>query len=210
MIEDLLLNIYEFLSVIIPFLIVFGIFKVIYKRKRIEMTRGHFGLLFIFAVYIFGVFYFTGAGTIFDAWRYGLEAIMRQTNFIPFSSPGIDIVAYLLNIILFVPLGFLAPLIWPNLNKIKYAFLAWASFSLLIELSQLLNYRSTDVDDLLMNTFGAIIGYLLFRIFSRLTKRSDKVIALCKYEVVFYILAMFVGRFLTFNEFGLAKIIYGF
>ncbi|HBT95229.1 MAG TPA: hypothetical protein DEB24_03600 [Coriobacteriia bacterium] len=40
--------------------------------------------------------------------------------------------------------------------------------SLLIELSQLLNNRLTDIDDLIINTVGALIGFLLCRIVVRM------------------------------------------
>lgn len=36
-----------------------------------------------------------------------------------------------------------------------------------IELMQLFNFRTTDLDDLLCNTLGALVGYALFRLFSQ-------------------------------------------
>lgn len=37
-------------------------------------------------------------------------------------------------------------------------------FSLFIELIQLFSFRATDIDDLLMNTLGTWVGYLLFKV----------------------------------------------
>ncbi len=37
------------------------------------------------------------------------------------------------------------------------------TLSLIIELSQLFNRRITDIDDLMMNTLGALIGWAIFR-----------------------------------------------
>ena len=48
------------------------------------------------------------------------------------------------------------------------------SFSLAIELSQLLNNRITDIDDLFTNTLGAMVGYLLYRAFKMICKREGK------------------------------------
>lgn len=207
--NDLLLKGYECLTVILPFLITFVILSLVYKYKKIPHTKGRFLKLAIFTLYIFAVFYFTGAGTIFDLKRYGIRLNAGEINLLPFSK-DIDIAAYFLNVLLFVPFGFLLPFIWPHINKLKYTVLSGFSFSLLIEISQLFNNRRTDVDDLLMNTLGTLIGYLLFRVFINITKRAVSPVTYFKYEPAIYIIAIFLGHFLMFNEFGLAKILYGF
>jgi glycopeptide antibiotics resistance protein len=200
---------YEFLTVILPFIIVFLILNEMCKRKGVTNTKGYFLWALIFSFYVLVVFYLTGVGTLFDLYRYRIGIHSNQINLLPFSK-GIDIVAYLQNILLFVPFGFLLPFIWPNINKFRYVVLSGFSFSLLIELSQLLNNRSTDVDDLILNTLGAILGYLLFRLFINTTKWNNKRLRYGKYEPMIYIGAMFLGHFLLFNEFGLAKILYNF
>ncbi len=64
-------------------------------------------------------------------------------------------------------------------------------FSLAIELGQLLDNRITDIDDLSMNTLGAIIGYLLYRVlFKMLYRRDEKkfdnnISLVIKYEAIF-------------------------
>lgn len=200
---------YEGLTVILPFLIAFMILRFIYRRQKVTHTKKKFLLLLVFIIYIFGVFYFTGVGTIFDIQRYGIELKSGQVNFLPFSK-NIVVVDYILNIILFIPLGFLLPIIWPDKNKLKLVVLSGVSFSLLIELSQLFNNRRTDIDDILMNTLGTILGYLFFRILIRITKKALPSGRHLKYEPVIYVLSVFFGHFLMFNELGLAKILYGF
>jgi len=49
--------------------------------------------------------------------------------------------------------------------------LAGFCFSLAIELSQLFNNRGTNIDDLIANTLGAVLGYVLFMAVVRLRKR---------------------------------------
>ena len=67
------------------------------------------------------------------------------------------------NIALFVPVGVFWPLCFGKLDRVWKVVLAGFFFSLLIELSQLLFYeRSTDIDDLILNTLGVWIGALLF------------------------------------------------
>lgn len=67
----------------------------------------------------------------------------------------------LLNAVMFLPLGFLLPLLWKHFRNWKKPLLWGFGLSLVIELSQLFCFRATDVDDLIMNTLGAGIGYFL-------------------------------------------------
>ena len=66
----------------------------------------------------------------------------------------------LLNIILFMPLGFLLPYIWPKLNAWKTILIGFGC-SLCVETTQYLaHWGCLDVDDLFNNTLGTCIGYL--------------------------------------------------
>jgi glycopeptide antibiotics resistance protein len=72
------------------------------------------------------------------------------------------------NILLFIPFGILVPQIFPKTNRYKLVAMAAFSASLFIELSQLAsryigNYRQVDVDDVLLNTTGAMLGYFFYR-----------------------------------------------
>lgn len=74
----------------------------------------------------------------------------------------------LLNVMLFLPLGFFLPLLWQYfrspLRTIGLGFL----ISLLIEFLQIFTYRATDVNDLITNTFGTIVGFLFGRLSLRI------------------------------------------
>ena len=79
-----------------------------------------------------------------------------------------DPISYLknsaLNILLFIPLGILLPILWGDHRSAKN-ILAWGfGLSLTIECLQLFTLRLTDVDDLLMNSLGAILGYYLSKV----------------------------------------------
>ncbi|MDE6434822.1 MAG: VanZ family protein [Lachnospiraceae bacterium] len=207
---EMILAGYEGLTVFVPAAITIWVLRLRYKKGNDRETGGHILWMLVFAVYIFGVFHFTGAGTIFHIKQYGLEYNVETINLMPFSDANMDKVGYGLNVVLFVPLGFLLPLIWSNLNKIKYACTAGILLSLLVELSQLLNIRSTDIDDLILNSAGAMLGFLMFRLYSRITKRDVMPMAYCKYEAAIYISVMFLCRFFFYNELGIAKLLYGF
>ena len=64
------------------------------------------------------------------------------------------------NITIFMPIGFFIPLLWDISNK-KVILTGFLS-SLFIELSQLFLIRGTDVDDLILNILGTILGLLVY------------------------------------------------
>ncbi|WP_277647141.1 VanZ family protein [Galactobacillus timonensis] len=68
---------------------------------------------------------------------------------------------FLLNIVMFVPLGILFPLVfskfrcWRKMTSVSF-FLSLAT-----ELLQLISYRGTDIDDVIANTVGGMCGFAL-------------------------------------------------
>lgn len=67
------------------------------------------------------------------------------------------------NIGMFVPIGFGTALLWRRGTLAKSALVGLGA-SLSIELLQLPLARATDVDDLWLNTLGAVLGWLLYRL----------------------------------------------
>lgn len=208
--EDLYFYGYEFLSAFIPFLIVLTLFIYFRKKKGIDISKIYCTMLVIFSIYIISVYHFTGAGTIYNGLTYQLEVRKDLLNLVPFSS-NIDFIGYFLNVVLFVPLGILSPLIYKKMDKLRYILGTGLGFSILIELSQLLNNRRTDIDDLILNTVGAIIGFILYKKFDKYTdskyQLNNKIPMVI---MIISILVMFMGRFLFFNEMGFARLLYGF
>ena len=200
---------YEILSAFLPVLVIFLIVRHHNVQKDIPYTNSHFFAVIVFLLYIVGVYHFTGAGTIYDGLLYGFTFRQDQLNFIPFSHT-IDIVAYLLNILLFIPLGLLAPLFWQKMTKLTTVSGIASVFTLLIEASQLLNNRRTDIDDILLNILGAIVGYGFYKLSDRLAKSKFQANNQLSAELPICILTVFAARFLLFNEMGLAKLLYGF
>lgn len=82
-----------------------------------------------------------------------------------------------LNIILFVPFGFLFPTIFRDffkrfkVSEVSTVFIG-CIFSLAIETMQYITGRGlADIDDLINNTLGAILGYLIYRAVKRRTEK---------------------------------------
>ena len=65
------------------------------------------------------------------------------------------------NILLFIPIGILVPMLWKI--KDRYVILIGFLISLSIEITQLYLGRVTDIDDLILNTSGVIIGLLVYK-----------------------------------------------
>ncbi len=103
----------------------------------------------------------------------GIEAEM-SLNVVPLITlTSRDIMTSFLNIILFTPLGFGIPLI--THLRMKKVFTIGAIFSIIVELLQLLTgylakttFRIADINDVIFNTVGVVIGYGLFIGFVRL------------------------------------------
>ncbi|MDR2977591.1 MAG: VanZ family protein [Streptococcaceae bacterium] len=207
--KELMLPAYELLTELVPFFLVLMLilrFHPKHSQTKNLKVRKNVILLIVFALYICAVLNVTGPGTIFDLkyFDFGRQAI----NFSPFPE-GIDFSEHFLNIVLFVPLGVLLGLFWTKKGYLLYTFMYGLGFSLLIECSQLLNHRAADIDDLILNTLGAVVGYLVICVFlgKSTAKEKSKFVILVP---ALFILVIIAGRFFLYNEMAFAKILYGF
>ncbi len=108
-----------------------------------------------------------------------LRAI-RGTAALGWGWPAVRLLAG--NVLVFVPFGFLLPAIWPRLRRAWIMLLAGVAFSSAIELAQLgvslylgYWYRMSDVDDVLLNTCGVLLGFAAFVLLSRVSGRRRAV-----------------------------------
>ncbi|MFD3272917.1 VanZ family protein [Paenibacillus dendritiformis] len=155
---------------LLDFILLAFIYVLFFYRKWNKKSKKHLILNSIIYVYIVMVLIVTvmpftlpfgGTNNLF----------METANFIPFR----DLMAnysgaareLLLNVIMMMPFGFLYPISKKKgaLSTVALTFL----FSLIIESSQLLSAwwgglhsRTFDVTDLITNTFGGLLGYLIF------------------------------------------------
>jgi VanZ family protein len=90
---------------------------------------------------------------------------LRRLDLVPFREAyrGSGVVDVVGNIVMFLPLGFLAPLRWSALRSFVRVIVVGAAFSLMIEASQFVLDvgRASSVDDVLLNATGAGIGYAI-------------------------------------------------
>ena len=87
----------------------------------------------------------------------------RSVNLIPFSEPLILNSENILNVVIFVPLGLYAGILfesWTFGKKLFFFFL----MSVIVEgLQFILAVGAFDITDIIMNTLGGVIGLIIFR-----------------------------------------------
>ena len=89
-------------------------------------------------------------------------------NLIPFQDFSTsNIMGMALNAVMFAPLGFLLPAYFERYRHWGRTLAAGFLTSLTVELIQLFTFRATDVDDLIMNTLGTLVGFLIAKLIFR-------------------------------------------
>ena len=69
------------------------------------------------------------------------------------------------NVIMFIPLGFLLPRVFPKLTSLPRVLLSTAGIIAAVEVLQLFTLvGSCDIDDLILNVLGAALGYWLHKL----------------------------------------------
>lgn len=172
---------------------------ILYKRWPHEgrLAKGSLIWRYIFILYLFMAMTVVGMGTIWDILAYGLDISWAQINLIPFGSEGVT--TYLLNIVLFMPLGFLLPLLWRKYRRLSRTAFAGFLFSLCIEIGQLFNHRVTDIDDLLMNTLGTVLGFGLWYLLDRRFHTKPKDSGIFPDQALAYLALTLLGTFFLDN-----------
>ena len=146
-------------------------------------------LLTIFILYIIGL----ASQTIIPYWNMGIYSdtgkfyfnirltnSISEINLIPFKTlyeylfvnntsvsswSSVSILNIFANTLLFIPLGLLTPLIWEKYDSFYKILTLGLISTCLIEFIQIFIGRSTDIDDVILNTIGIIIGYTIFKLF---------------------------------------------
>lgn len=130
----------------------------------------------LFLVYIGIVTYFMffaeiwGRTKVCNDYSYNLVPFKEIKRFIKYREQlGIVAVATNIggNIIGFMPFGFILPILTKKARKLLRILVLTFNLSLAIEMIQLISkVGCCDVDDMILNTLGGILGYIVFTIFN--------------------------------------------
>ena len=156
------------------------------KTKQVNWKR-EFQLLFVYICLVvvarFAFFPFSKVnGEIQPLVFESAKAIPFRVNWIPFVKlfdyPEMrDILINVIgNTAMFIPLGIVWPSVYKGLDIHWKIISAGIGFSLCIEILQLPFYdRVSDIDDLLLNSLGFIIGYLLYLLAKLVSKKVSRI-----------------------------------
>ena len=79
------------------------------------------------------------------------------------------------NIILFIPLGIMLPAVKDGFQKFYICIPVICVFSLFVEMIQYLTRSgSADIDDMILNTVGGLIGFTLYKIVSQMIRTGRR------------------------------------
>lgn len=143
-------------------------------KKPIEQLLAF--ALYVYAIYLVDILFFP---IIYN--NHNDEIFKLNYNLIPFRTIyelyihdiafGKQVIG---NIVMFIPIGFTVPILFKYFNNIKRIAILSFVISLSIELTQgLINVltkyslRSTDIDDLILNIMGGILGFVLFTVLKK-------------------------------------------
>ncbi|MCL2409580.1 MAG: VanZ family protein [Oscillospiraceae bacterium] len=108
--------------------------------------------------------------TIFFTWPITFSPEQYLLNLIPFQwlqevNVRREFVEFVIpNIMMFIPFGYFMPVVFQSMRKLYKTTCVAFILSLCVEFVQYFIGRSSNVDDLITNSLGGIIGYGIFRI----------------------------------------------
>lgn len=145
------------------------------KVRRLKIfSRSLFVIYLLVTLYL--MLFSEEMGRTIDSenYRYNLIPFKEIHRFLKYSErlgASAVLINILGNVLCFIPLGFFLPILTRRLRSFLLVTILALTFSFTIEIVQLLfKVGSFDVDDLLMNTLGGIIGYLFFAVYDKFFK----------------------------------------
>ena len=111
-----------------------------------------------------------------------INGVYHSVNMIPFrtitgyifqseSMQGISLTNLMGNILLFMPLGILLPIVFKRCNTLLKSLIVGTVISALIETAQYFLGRSADIDDVILNVIGTVVGVGVYSVLKGLIER---------------------------------------
>jgi len=205
------------LKILIPVAIIFFIaYEIIYKKimkgsktiKKRQLLL--YALSIVYAVIIIGAAFLSRFQDSF-IYNNDLNLNLFSSYREAYHNINVDLLKnklfrnLILNIMLFMPLGFLLPFYSDKLKKMYKVVLIGFGTTLTIELMQHFNsYGVFEIDDIFNNTVGTSLGYCCFMIFYRV-KNKDNWKKIIGYIIpIILTIGAFIGIYVTYQlqEFG--------
>lgn len=162
---------------LLTFPVLFGGRLILGKRDKINWFREV--SFWLFVTFLVGLASQTIIPDIaFDKGFYIADKGTGDINLVPFKGLNITyvevfrfkyldyfLINFVGNILIFIPIGFTMPLLW-NTKATKVISIGFL-ISFYIEVCQLFLNRGTDVDDLILNTIGTIVGLIIYKLLNK-------------------------------------------
>ena len=136
-------------------------------RLGLSAPKGREGAMLLFALFVGGMAAITltprslcWGALLCGAWE-GPFFARGTVNLRPFATFG-DLYILLGNIVMFLPFGFFPALLFRGFDR-RRALLTGLCITGFIEVTQLFVGRTFDIDDLMLNTLGVLLGFCLQR-----------------------------------------------
>ena len=170
-------------TILIPILFLYQIFIF----HNIKKTAAYI----FFSLYLAAICFLVGFPNIA-----GMRIVLSH-NFIPLRGMLTDITNSYLNVLLFIPLGIFVPCLWPEYRSMMKTVGLGLMTSLGIEILQIFTFRATDINDVITNVAGTMIGYLIGKL---IINRFPQLNWLGCKERELYLLYVTVGVVMFFSQ----------
>ncbi|HJA66759.1 hypothetical protein B5F07_10775 [Lachnoclostridium sp. An169] len=148
------------------------------SKKKAKIIRAFGKVLFVlyiaFLIYFLFLAEWYGREGVAEEYRYNLELFKEIRRFLTYREQlGMFAVFANLfgNILIFVPYGFFISMASKSRGFFKTLFYSMG-LSLIVEIIQLITrVGSFDVDDILLNTIGGVLGFIIFAVCNRIRRR---------------------------------------
>ena len=170
-------------AILIPILFLYHIFIF----HNIKKTAAYI----LFSLYLAAICFLVGFPNIA-----GMRIVLSH-NFIPLRGMLTDITNSYLNVLLFIPLGIFVPCLWPEYRSMMKTVGLGLMTSLGIEILQIFTFRATDINDVITNVAGTMIGYLIGKL---IINRFPQLNWLGCKERELYLLYVTVGVVMFFSQ----------
>lgn len=167
MIHDVLIQTLPMITIACVILITMRLYDIFVNKKKLIFYKEFMILSFI--IYCMALF----ETVTFQ------DVTWSTSNFIPFKEilrykmfSNLFIKNVIGNVFLFVPFGFFISY-FLNITKQKVVFIMAIITSICIEVTQLMIGRVFDIDDIILNVSGAMLGFYIYLLFNHIANKFD-------------------------------------
>lgn len=177
------------MAAFLPFYIVTRVMWIGKKKEKQSPAREL--VLGLFVVFMFGLLFLTfedngiswmKSETPGKAWErletgIGVNFVPFKTirNYLKYSTDADNVLVNLGgNVLMFVPWGLGLPLLWRKFRSVWKVMFASVLLPIFIEFCQLFIGRSVDIDDVILNFAGGVLGGLLYLVLKKLFPKIEK------------------------------------